>query len=54
MIRRTGENFFIVFVDRIFTTLFERLFTNIFDVTGASLQIFGCSARATPINSLAT
>ena len=26
---------FIIFVDAIFTTLFERPFTNVFDVTGA-------------------
>ena len=26
------EIFFIIFVDRIFTTLFERLFTKVFDV----------------------
>ncbi len=30
------KNFFIIFVDAIFTTLFERLFTNVFDVTGAN------------------
>ncbi len=36
-----GNNFaphpiiFIIFVDAIFTTLFERLFTNVFDVIGA-------------------
>ena len=27
----TPENFFIIFVDRIFTTLIERPFTNVFD-----------------------
>jgi hypothetical protein len=27
---------FIIFVDAIFTTLFERLFTNVSDVTGAN------------------
>jgi hypothetical protein len=27
-----SETFFIIFVDAIFTTLFERLFTNVFDV----------------------
>lgn len=27
---------FITFVDAIFTTLFERLFTNVFDVIGAN------------------
>jgi hypothetical protein len=31
----TPENFFIIFVDAIFTTLFERLFTNVFDVIAA-------------------
>jgi hypothetical protein len=30
------QNFFIIFVDAIFTTLFERLFTKVFDVTGAN------------------
>jgi len=29
------KNIFIIFVDEIFTTLFERLFTNVFDVIGA-------------------
>jgi hypothetical protein len=29
------KNIFIIFVDAIFTTLFERLFTNVFDVIGA-------------------
>jgi hypothetical protein len=33
---RPPENFFIIFVDAIFTTLFERLFTKLFDVTGAN------------------
>ena len=27
-----AKNFFIIFVDAIFTILFERLFTNVFDV----------------------
>jgi hypothetical protein len=31
--------FFIIFVDAIFTTLFERLFTNVFDVTSANAAI---------------
>jgi len=31
-----SQNFFIIFVDAIFTTLFERLFTKVFDVTGAN------------------
>ena len=47
--------FFIIFVDAIFTTLFERLFTNVFDVTGANASNFlRVSRPATPINSLAT
>jgi hypothetical protein len=29
------QQFFIIFVDAIFTTLFEWLFTNVFDVTSA-------------------
>jgi hypothetical protein len=39
------KNFFINFVDRIFTTLFERLFTNVFDVTEANAAI-SCVYRA--------
>jgi hypothetical protein len=31
----TARIFFIIFVDAIFTTLFQRPFTNAFDVTGA-------------------
>jgi hypothetical protein len=38
-------NFFIMFVDRIFTTSFERLFTKVFDVTGANPAI-SCLYRA--------
>jgi hypothetical protein len=34
--RLLPENFFIIFVDAIFTTLFERLFTKLFDVTSAN------------------
>ena len=34
-----AKNFFIIFVDAIFTTLFERLFTNVFDVTSANAAI---------------
>jgi hypothetical protein len=30
--RTPRKFFFIIFVDRIFTTLFERLFTKVFDV----------------------
>ena len=33
--------FFIIFVDGIFTTLFEWLFTNVFDVT-APTQVIAC------------
>ena len=47
-----GNNFaphpiiFIIFVDAIFTTLFERLFTNAFDVIGArSANHCVCRAR---------
>jgi hypothetical protein len=29
---RAAKNFFIIFVDAIFTILFERLFTKVFDV----------------------
>jgi hypothetical protein len=39
------KNFFINFVDRIFTTLFERPFTNVFDVTEANAAI-SCVYRA--------
>src|SRR5713101_1301261 len=38
------RNFFIIFVDGIFTTLFERLFTNVFDVT-AQTQVIPCVYR---------
>jgi hypothetical protein len=31
----TPQQFFIIFVDAIFTNLFERLFTKVFNVTGA-------------------
>ena len=44
----TREIFFLVFVDRIFTTLDERLFTKLFDVTRAKRTIacvyFACNA----------
>jgi hypothetical protein len=46
--------FFIIFVDAIFTTLFERPFTNDFDCEAQIQQMLACIARATPINSLAT
>jgi hypothetical protein len=40
------KNIFIIFVDGIFTTLFERLFTNVFDVIGAkSANHCVCRAR---------
>jgi hypothetical protein len=48
------EIFFIIFVDRIFTTLLEWLFTKLFDVTARTTGFLACIARATPINSLAT
>jgi hypothetical protein len=38
------RNFFIIFVDGIFTTLFECLFTNVFDVT-AQTQVIPCVYR---------
>ena len=34
--QHTSQKFFIIFVDAIFTTLFGRLFTKVFDVTGAN------------------
>jgi len=44
----TSKNFFIIFVDAIFTNLFERLFTKVFDVTRANPWISclcrGCNA----------
>jgi hypothetical protein len=52
--RARRKIFFIIFVDAIFTTLFERLFTNVFDWEALSQQMLACIARATPINSLAT
>ncbi|MGA8900562.1 hypothetical protein [Bradyrhizobium sp.] len=45
---------FIIFVDAIFTTLLERLFTNALDIAAANPQSIACVARDTPINSLAT
>jgi hypothetical protein len=51
---KLSEIFFIIFVDRIFTTLFERLFTNVFDCEAQAQQMLACIVRATPINSLAT
>jgi hypothetical protein len=42
----TRENFFIIFVDAIFTTLLERLFTNVFEVIDAkSANCCVCRAR---------
>jgi hypothetical protein len=43
--RAPPKNFFIISVDRIFTTLFQRLFTNAFDVT-AQTAAFACVYRA--------
>jgi hypothetical protein len=36
---RGSKNLFIIFVDAIFTTLFEKLFTNIFDVIAQTAAI---------------
>jgi hypothetical protein len=44
-IRLGTENFFIAFVDRMFTSLIEPLFTNVFDVVAASAAI-ACLYRA--------
>jgi hypothetical protein len=41
----TTKVFFIIFVDAIFTTLFERLFTNAFEVIG-SKSANDCVCRA--------
>jgi hypothetical protein len=40
-----AKNLFIIFVDAIFTTLFERPFTNTFDVI-AQMRSFACLYRA--------
>jgi hypothetical protein len=53
-VRARRKIFFIIFVDAIFTTLFERPFTNDFDCGAQIQQMLACIARATPINSLAT
>jgi hypothetical protein len=49
VVRRTNlrgcENSFTIFVDRIFTTLFEPLFTNIFDAV-APIAAIACLYRA--------
>jgi hypothetical protein len=37
--RNDGNNFFIIFVDAIFTTSFERLFTKSFDGANANTSI---------------
>jgi len=44
-IPHAATNSFIIFVDRIFTTLFERLFTKVFDVIAAKPPI-SCLYRA--------
>jgi hypothetical protein len=48
------KNLFIIFVDAIFTTLFEPPFTNVFDVMAQTSRFLACISRAPPINSLAT
>jgi hypothetical protein len=45
IIAGTRANFFIIFIDAIFTTLLKRPFTNAFDVTGAK-ALRGCLCRA--------
>jgi hypothetical protein len=40
-----AENSFIIFVDRIFTTFIEPLFTNVFD-TIARIAVMSCLCRA--------
>jgi hypothetical protein len=40
----TPQQFFIIFVDAIFTTLFEPLFTNVFDVIAGN-AVFSCLYR---------
>ena len=40
-----ASKFFIIFVDAIFTTLFERLFTNVLNVTDAN-PANACLCRA--------
>jgi hypothetical protein len=42
---KLSEICFAIFVDAIFTTLFERLFTNVFDVMAQS-QAIACLYRA--------
>jgi len=39
-----GKKIFIIFVDGLFTTLFECLFTNVFDVT-AQTRVIPCVYR---------
>ena len=51
---RERSKIFIIFVDAIFTTLIEPLFTSALDVIGAEKQIIACVAQVTSINSLAT
>jgi hypothetical protein len=40
-----AETFFIIFVDAIFTTLLERVFTSLFDLNGVK-SASGCLCRA--------
>jgi hypothetical protein len=44
-LRESYKNFFIIFIDAIFTTLLERLFTNVFEVIGPK-QANHCVCRA--------
>jgi hypothetical protein len=52
--KQRSADFFTIFIDAIFTSLFEPLFTKVFDVIGASQRILACIPRAPPINSPAT
>jgi hypothetical protein len=45
----TRNFFFIIFLDAIFTTSFERLFTNVFDMAGA-IRADCCVCRASHAN----
>jgi hypothetical protein len=49
-----GKNFFIIFVDAIFTVLIEPPFTSISIETRKKRGLLACGADATPINSAAT
>jgi hypothetical protein len=54
MTRLVAKIFFSIFVERMFTTLVERPFTNAFDALGGTTSPLACIALATPINAPAT